>query len=334
MFLVANNNNTSGRRYGSREQLRRQLRRSASCCFSICLTAALGFGISGCGSSVPSIPNTQDSSEAIVVVDGLGDTLILPRPARRIVSLMASGTESLLELGAAEYLVGRTVYDKAAEIEHVQLVGTGLEPNLETLLSLKPDLIVGWAAERRQKLHARLRDANIKVYNLATQDTSDIFKGISDLSRMIGRDTAGVRLLAQIRGELDEVREAVSALERRRVLYVVSLEPPITANARTYVSQVIEVAGGDILFPNTKQNWPTVSLEEIAIRDPEYIILPVGEFKMNAIERMRSMNGWKDLKAVRNNNVITIEADLINRPGPHIADIARQIRDSIYQRDQ
>lgn len=272
----------------------------------------------------------QSSLQPITVVDGLGDTVRLDRPAKRVISLLASGTESLIELGLSSNIVGRTIYDKDPRVAHVKLVGSGLEPNLETLVSLKPDLVIGWAAERRQKLQQRLKQAGITTYNLAAQDTSDIFKGIKDLGALTGKSDESEKLLARIRAQFTAVKKSVEGKKRPKVLYIVSMEPPITVNSKTYVGQVIGVAGGQILFPDTPQNWPTVSLEQIAVRNPDYIILPVGEFKQNAIERMRVLPGWRSLEAVKNNRVIVIDADLINRPGPRVGEIAEQIRNAIH----
>lgn len=291
-----------------------------------------GILLASCGKSdkAQSSDNSAPVQETSVsVVDGNGDTVTLVRPAKRVISLLASGTESLIAIGAIDNIVGRTIYDKDPAVKHIPLVGTGLEPNLETLLALKPDLIIGWTAEKRQKLHDRITGAGIKVYNLATQDTSDIFKGIRDLSHLVGRDSSGDVLLNDIRSSLDSIRKRTAESYRPRVLYIVSIEPPITSSLKTYVGQLIGVAGGDIIFPRTAQNWPIVSLEEIAVRDPEYIILPIGEFKRNAIERLKVLPGWKNLKAVRENRVIAIDADLINRPGANIGRLTQVLADSL-----
>ncbi len=273
---------------------------------------------------------SASKQKEIVVRDDIGHIVRLKRPAKRIISLIPSATETLIALDVSDRIVGRTIYDKGESVRHIQSVGGGLEPNIETILSLRPDLIIGWAAEKRQKLQKRLEAAGIAVFHLKTQDTTDIFSGIAKIGTLTGREAAATNLAGSIRNQFADVSASVQGKRQLNLLYLTSIDPGITAGPKTYIGQIIGVLGGKSTFSEIGQNWPRVSLEEIVRRNPDYIILPVGEFRANAIARLESSPGWKMLDAVKNKRVITIDADLINRPGPRIGFVATQLRDALY----
>jgi iron complex transport system substrate-binding protein len=115
------------------------------------------------------------------------------------------------------------------------------------------------------------------------------------------------------------------------VFYVVYNDPPMTAGSATFLGQLISLAGGRSIFADLHQSWPTVALEEIVRRQPDVLIVPVGEFRTNTLDRFRRMPGWRDLRAVREGRIVTVPADLSSRPGPAIGEAARVLRDAIHR---
>jgi iron complex transport system substrate-binding protein len=85
------------------------------------------------------------------------------------------------------------------------------------------------------------------------------------------------------------------------------------------------------VFADAAMNWPTVSLEQIVRRDPDLVVLPVGEMPARTLERLRTEPGWRDLRAVQRGCVVHVEADVVNRPGPNIARAAEQLRTAIHR---
>lgn len=287
-------------------------------------TALLG----GCAGE----PDVQAAAaeDAVSAVDDAGRTVSLPHPARRVLSLAPSGTETLVALGATDRIVGRTRFDEAPEVAHLPSVGGGLDPSLETLLSLRPELVVAWDADKSPGLRQRLEEMGIAVFVIRTRDTGDVFRNIDRLGTLTGMDREAEALAARIRRELAEVRASVEGRERPSVFYMVWNDPPMTAGPETFIAEVIEVAGGRTVFPDLQADWPTVSLEEIVRRQPDIVVLPVGETGAHSAERLRSAPGWRELRAVREGNVAEIPADLTNRPGPHIGEAARALRDALH----
>jgi iron complex transport system substrate-binding protein len=208
-------------------------------------------------------------------------------------------------------------------------VGGGIDPSVEAIVALKPDLVISWESDKRQLTRNALSRVGIPVMVLRTQDTTDIFRTISQLGRVAGRDSAANAVAASVRATLDSVRASVACQRVPRVLYVAEDQPPVTAGRETFIAQLIRVAGGESIFDDLDQLWPNVSMEEIVRRDPDILIFPAGE-RRDPLARVRAMQGWRDLRAVREGRVVTVSADLLNRPSPSIAKSVRMLRNAMH----
>lgn len=293
------------------------------------LVVLTALGAGGCAE--PPAPS-GDSSTGVSVVDDAGRTIRLDRPARRVVSLLPAGTETLFAIGAGDLVVGRTRYDTDAAVRHLPSVGGGLDPSLEALVGLRPDLVVAWEpASGESRLTARLEEMGIPVLSIQTRDTADILRNIDWLGRLTGRSAAADSVAGAVRAELDAVRESVPQGTRPTVLFVVSVDPPMTAGTGNFLSELIAVAGGDPLDLSADAPGlsPQVSLEELIRRDPDVVILPVSADLSMTAERLARLPGWRELTAVREGRVAEVPADLVNRPGPRIGKMARVLREAI-----
>jgi iron complex transport system substrate-binding protein len=247
-----------------------------------------------------------------------------------VISLIPSATETLMALGATDRVVGRTRYDVAPELAAVASVGGGIGPSVEAIVALRPDLVLAWENDKRREVPNKLAALGVPVFSLRTEDTSDVFRNIANLGRLTARDSAATALAARLRRELDEVRRSVADQPRPRVLYVVFNDPPMTAGPGTFIGQLIGVAGGRLAFDDVRELWPTVAMEEIVRRDPDVVVLPVGEFRSNAVAALRDRAGWRDVPAVRAGRVVTVPADLLSRPGPNLGAAARALRAALH----
>jgi iron complex transport system substrate-binding protein len=105
-------------------------------------------------------------------------------------------------------------------------------------------------------------------------------------------------------------------------------DPPRVAGPQTFIAQALSVAGADPAFPELAENWPTVSLEAVVERDPDVVVLPVGEGLAGRAE-LAGRPGWRDLPAGRAGRIVEVEADLLARPGPALGRAARALRDGL-----
>ncbi|MFL5386087.1 MAG: ABC transporter substrate-binding protein [Longimicrobiaceae bacterium] len=266
----------------------------------------------------------------VSLVDDAGRTVTLPHPARRIVALVPSVTETVLALGAADRLVGRTDFDHGPAVDRLPSIGGGLDPSVERLVSLHPDLVLGWETNGRPELRNRLTALGIPVFSIKTEDTTDVFRAVRNVGRLTGRARAADSLAASLRAELEAVRASVAGAPRPTVFYMAWNDPPLTAGPKTFVSQVIEVAGGRNVFADQGALWPTVSIEEIVRRQPDYVVVPRGEQGAGRVEAMKGAPGWRELRALREGRGVMVPAEVVNQPGPRLGEAARAMRDAIH----
>ncbi len=277
--------------------------------------------LSGCADAARET-RVVEAADSVVVVDDAGRRVVLPRPARRVVSLLPAGTETLIALGAGEWVVGKTRYDTHPAVADLPSVGGGLDPSLEALVALRPDLVVAFETVSGSKVRSRLEALGVPVFAMRTQDTTDVFRNFQRLGHLVGRDAAADSLSTALRAELAAVQRAVEGLDRPSVFYIVSLDPPMTAGPATFPIELLGVAGGETIFPKTSTLWPQISVEAVVARDPDIIMLPVSAGPTLSLERLRREPGWRDLRAVREGRVRVVSADLLNRPGPTMGEAA------------
>ncbi len=266
----------------------------------------------------------------ISVVDDAGRTVAVSSPPRRVISLIPAVTEMIIALGAQDRLIARTDYDDNPLLDSLPSVGGGLSPDIEWLVRRQPDLVIGWTDGTARTVLGRLRELGIEVYSADIQTLADADDTIRRMGLLLGLGDEAERVAARARAGLDEVRRRVRGLPRPRVLYVLSIDPPMTAGPSTFLHEVIEIAGGVNVFGDAGARWPTIGLEAIVARDPDLLLVPVGEEGFVPPERLRALPGWSDLGAVRAGRVYEVDADRFHRPGPHLAEVARELAGLFY----
>jgi iron complex transport system substrate-binding protein len=251
-------------------------------------------------------------------VDDLGRRLFLAKAPSRIVSLAPSLTEILFAIGAGSQVAGVTEFcDYPAEAQAKPKVGYS-RPNLESIVSLQPDLIVAPRDFLQSDVIAKLDQLNIPVFILQARTVEDIAVQITTLGRMLERPAAGNDLADQVRRRLNELRDRTRAWPKRRVLYVLNSEPLTTVGPDSYIHQLLTVAGGENVAARASAPYPRLSMEEVLRQDPEVLLFPVGKFEAVSEEEQRTWHRWGTMTAVKHNRLAAVPTDLINRPGPRI----------------
>lgn len=256
------------------------------------------------------------------VTDDAGREVVLPRPAARVVSAVPSVTDLVLALGAADRLVGRTVHDVDPRLADLPSVGSLTQPELESLIALRPDLVLvgsGLVADRALRV---LDAVGIPVYIADVRSIAAIHRMIRHLGVLLG--VSSEPLSVEIDAGLAAVERETAGGPAPTVMYVLWHDPPWTAGAGTFIDTLIEVAGGRNAFGDIDAPWIQVALEEVIRRDPEILVLP-GAADPARRDRLRTAPGWRELGAVRAGRVIRVDPSLFDRPGPRVADAARSL---------
>jgi iron complex transport system substrate-binding protein len=290
----------------------------------ILAAGGLALALAGCGAPPDSPPGGTRHTRT----DDAGRVFDLSTPPARVISLVPSATEMIVALGAADRLVARTRYDQAPELAHLPSLGGGLDPNLEAVMALRPDLVVVTPDSDLRATVRRLEALGIPVFSGRSGTVEDLRRLAENLGAVLGGES-----MARADAFLDSLRVGLAALERRAdtlprpsVLYLVWHDPPMAAGPGSYLDDLVRAAGGRSTFDDQPTAWPTVSVEEILRRDPDWVVLAEGDAA--AGERLRWIQaapGWRDLRAVREGRVAVVEADLFNRPGPRILEAARTL---------
>jgi ABC-type Fe3+-hydroxamate transport system substrate-binding protein len=201
---------------------------------------------------------------------------------------------------------------------------------LERVFSLHPDLVLAWEGTKGTAQRQAIGAHGIPLYAVALRDSAALFKTVKDLGTMLGSDSAAMQMATSLRAQLDSVKRSVAGLPRPTVLFAIWGDPPMTIGPRTFIAELIRIAGGRNVFDDASMDWPRVTVEEIVHRSPDVVILSVGEDSTRGAEALRRAPGWRTLSAVRNGHVVGVPADLTNRPGPLFGVAARAFRDAIH----
>ncbi|OIN50186.1 cobalamin-binding protein [Pseudomonas azotoformans] len=194
--------------------------------------------------------------------------------AERVVSLAPSLSEIVVELGAADVLVG--VLDggeRPAALVQVPSVGQYGQLDMERLLSLKPDLILLWPGSVGPAQREQLQRLNIPVYVAEPHSLEQLTTQVQAIAEQLGRADAGRRLAAQLRQRLAELRQRYQRAEPLRVFYQVWNQPLYTVGGGQIISDALRVCGARNVFDDLKLPAPQVSIESVLQRDPQMILV-------------------------------------------------------------
>ncbi len=263
-------------------------------------------------------------SADVEVVDDTGEPVRLAQPARRIISLAPHTTELLFQAGSGEYIVGAVEYsDYPPAAREIQRVGGYNNPDLETILSLKPDLIVAWQSGNSHSLIKRLRALGLVLYVTEPRELEDIPSNLLRLGLLSGTEAVAEEASRRFNKELERLRGRYASQRPVRLFYEVWSQPLMTINGDHLISKVIRLCGGENAFGSLPTLAPRIGVEAVLEADPEAIIAS-GMGK----ERPEWLDDWRDwphLTAVKQDNLFFIPPALLQRHTPRILLGAQQL---------
>jgi iron complex transport system substrate-binding protein len=269
------------------------------------------------------------------VVDELGRTIRIPQQVRRIVSLAPSLTETIYALGLQDRLVGDTDYcDYPPDAQMKTKVGGGINPSLEVIASLHPDLVLATKSFNRLETTQSLAALGIPSYATDPHTVADILSSIKTLAGVLGVSEAGASVTEHLQRRLDDLHHRLGGLPLKRVLFVVWTQPLISTGQQTFLADAVRHAGA-VSIVNSSQDWPQVNLEEVARLQPDFLVFAESQpgNASREVEKLATLPGWKIVQAVRDRQYAVI-SDAINRPAPRIVsaieELARQLHPEAF----
>ncbi len=253
---------------------------------------------------------------------------------QRIVSTSPSITEMLYALGLGDRVVGVTTYcHYPPEAAKKPKIGNYLNPSLEAIVALRPDLVIAEVSGVRQP--ERLPALKLNVLQIDDGTIAGIHDSIERIGAATGVPGRAAELTARIRRALEEIRARTARLPRRRAVFIVGrtpgrLEGLVAAGKGSYLDEVMRIAGGANIFGDTVAPYSKVTLEELLARDPE-VVVDMGEMSqttgVTADEKRAVAALWQRypaLAAVKQHRVFAVASDIFVVPGPRVVDAARE----------
>lgn len=262
------------------------------------------------------------------VYDDLGSEVRLAAPAERIVSLSPHGTELLFAAGAGGRVVGAVEFsDYPAEARAIPRVGSYTAFDLERVVALKPDLVVGWYSGNGPAALERLRRLGFMVYVTESRRFEDVLQNIEALGALAGTDAHARATTARLRDRLARLQASHAGKAPLTVFYQVWHQPLMTVGGPHLVTRMIETCGGRNVFAPMDALAPTLDVEAVLAADPDVIVASgMAEERPEWLDEWRR---WPQLRAVREDNLFFIPPDLLQRPTPRLLDGAERLCEAL-----
>jgi iron complex transport system substrate-binding protein len=275
-----------------------------------------------------SISASLAEGSAVTVTDMHDREITLTEPATRIVVMQPSDCEILCAIGCEDTIVGRGQYvDYPASVLEVPVVQSGAETNVEEILALNPQVVLMNDMAQSEEQVKQLEENGVKVVVSSATDIEGVYYAIRMIGKLMGKEENAEAVIADMQATFDEIK-ANSKSEGKTVYFEVS---PLqwglwTAGKGTFMDELAEICGLTNAFADLN-DWASISEEQVLARDPDYIVtitMYYGEGP-TPVEEIVSREGWGDLKAVKNGNILNAESNAISRPGPRLKDAAIEL---------
>lgn len=255
------------------------------------------------------------------VRDMVGREVAVNRLPSRIVSLAPSLTEIVYALGAQDLLVGVTTFcDYPAEAAKKPKIGGMVNPSLEAILALRPDLVLATTEGNQESTVQEVARLGVPIYVVSPKSFPLVMESILRIGELTGREEAARHLVGGLERRRARVVEATRGRPKPSVLYLVWADPVIVPGRDTLITDLIRLAGGVSISADERIEWPRLSIEQVVAKAPEVIITATH----NVAHVDDALRRWREQKillpAFKSGRVHVIDGNLVHRPGPRIVD--------------
>ncbi len=268
-------------------------------------------------------------SMALELTDELGREIELEGVPERLVSLAPNITEIIFALGVGDRLVGVTEYcNYPPQAKKIKSIGGFIDPNLELILTLKPDLIIGTADGNYRWMIQRMEKVGLKVYIINPSNFSQLFSTIRDMGSLLGVKEAGARLADSLKRRMDRIAASVKeniGSSKPTVFLQISHQPLVTASDGTMVNTLIEKAGGINIAKGLDVRYPQFSIEEVLRRNPDIILVMGNNNEQQKNLAVKKWEEYKEINAVKNGQIFMIDQDIYSRTSPRCLDALQEL---------
>lgn len=269
------------------------------------------------------------SDSKFTLKDDLGIEVSFDGIPKRIISMAPNITEGLYAIGAQDYIVGVTEFcDYPPEAKLKTKVGGYDNANYEMVAALKPDVVFITVESINRPMYQALQNLGIKMFVLNAKSVNGVVDMIKTLGKITGKEKEAEILSSKIKNERDSIQAGNDSDTQKKCLVIVGSNPIMTASKTSYINEIMMLSGLDNIYAESPMDYPTISYEDIAVKNPAYILIPSDTTKTDKIkvEKDELAKSLSSTDAVRNNNFIVVDNNVVFRPGPRVMDAVKLIR--------
>jgi len=264
------------------------------------------------------------SLQAIEVVDDLARKIQLSKPAQRIISLAPNVTELLFEAGAGDKIIGVVQYSNFPEAaKNVPRIGGHEKLDLELIISMKPDLVIGWQTGNQESELLKLQRLGFKVFITEPRELMDIASLLERFGQLAGTEKIAKQAAIRFTQQYQLLKQRYKERKSLRVFYQIWDQPLMTVNGQHLISDVMRLCGLENIFANVGTLVPRINQESVIEADPQLIVAGgMGKVRPGWTKQWQR---WTDLSAIRLNALLDIQPDIIQRHSPRILQGAEEL---------
>lgn len=245
-----------------------------------------------------------------------------PYPAR-IICMAPSITEIVFALGLGDRVIGVSDFcDYPPEARELPTIGGVVNPNMEAIVALNPDLVLALPNATHESLFRSLRTLGMRVVTLRNDMLSDLFDTIGKIGEETSREREAAEMSERLRAKFSAVTEKVADQPRRRVMFIVGVDPLFVAGRGTFIDELIDIAGGENIAGDSFSKYPQIGIEKVVSKAPEVILYTSLNFELTPEQEINAKKLWsayQSLPAVENDRIVGLVADYVTLPGPRLA---------------
>jgi ABC-type Fe3+-hydroxamate transport system substrate-binding protein len=248
------------------------------------------------------------------LIDEMGRKVVVPDHPHRVICLMPSVTDTVFALGAGDDVIAISDYTKypAAALTKPS-VGDLIKPSIETILSLHPDLVIGYQPKGAMEVTDQLERVGIPIFLVSPHGIAGIMHSVETIGQALNRTSQADSLIHSLQHRVDAVKARTKGLPAPTIFMPIWYDPITTIGKKAFITEVIEAAGGRSVTDDLSTEWPQVSMEVVLERAPDALLLVRGG--KTTLQVLQDRPGWSSMAAIKEHRVYYVD-DRINFASP------------------
>ena len=256
------------------------------------------------------------------------------KPAQRIITCSPNLTEIAYALDLGDKIIGvASESDWPADANKKPKMGSFWQPNTEAIIAARPDLVICETFLQHKEIAETLKRSGVNVLSLRIESIDELYSAIENIGRAADCNDKAKELVSKIKNEISQIKDKVSKAQKVKVLWAVQTEPLRVVGVKTFLNEIIDIAGGQNVIPPTGDQYPSIGTETIMTCDAEIILqsaMGTEDLRKQQESAEKFWSKFVNIPAVKNKKIYVIPADTVLRLGPRLPDGARMVAKCLH----